>query len=216
MLLKIVNKTFHVFWFEDETLHLFSMMAPKFKILILVLLIIPLVSFSSRRFIIPSDSNKIVFDSVKCNGYQYFKKKGVQFDSTSNLKLYNELYGWLGVPYRWGGKSKAGADCSGFASLIYKNVYSINVSGSAGDIYKKLKPVDKCELKEGDLIFFSFNHKYIAHVGLYLSNNKFIHETSWGRGITISDLKESYYDRYYFSAGRFVDNKDVKTETVKK
>jgi lipoprotein Spr len=157
-----------------------------------------------------------VFDSTKCSGYQYFKTKGVRFDSSSNLKLYNELYGWLGVPYRWGGRSKAGADCSGFASLIYKNVYSINVSGSAGDIYNKLKPINKSELKEGDLIFFSFNHNYIAHVGLYLSNNKFIHETSWGRGITISDLNESYYSRYYFSAGRYVDNKDEKLQTVKK
>lgn len=149
---------------------------------------------------------------MKCKGYGYFKKNGVQFDSLSNLKLYNELYGWLGVPYRWGGRSKAGTDCSGFATLIYKNVYSRNVSGSAGDIYKKLKPIEKSELKEGDLIFFSFNHKYIAHVGLYLSNNKFIHETSWGKGITISDLNESYYKRYYYSAGRYADNNDNKKE----
>jgi len=190
------------------------------KTLLFVLLVIPLNSFSSRGFIVPTDSCKMAFDSTKCSGYRYFKTKGVQFDSLSNLKLYNELYGWLGVPYRWGGRSKAGADCSGFASLIYKNVYSINVSGSAGDIYKKLKPINKSELREGDLIFFSFNHKYIAHVGLYLSNNKFIHETSWGRGITISDLNKSYYNLYYFSAGRYINNKDntkeEKAQTVTK
>lgn len=188
----------------------------KIKIGLFVFLIIPMFCFCSRVSVIPLDSNKNVFDSLKCNGYHYFKTKGIRFDSSSNLKLYNELYGWLGVPYRWGGRSKAGADCSGFVSSIYKNVYSFNLSGSAGDIYHKLKPINKSELKEGDLIFFSFDNKYIAHVGLYLSNNKFIHETSWGRGIMISDLNEYYYARYYYSAGRYVDNKDEKPQPVKK
>ncbi len=196
------------------------MTGSKVKILFFFLFGISLVSYGSKCFIIPSDSTANRFDSTKCVGYQYFKNKGVRFDSSSNLKLYNELYNWLGVPYRWGGRSKAGADCSGFASVIYRNVYSRNVSGSAGDIFKKLKPINKAELKEGDLIFFSFNNKYIAHVGLYLSNNKFIHETSWGKGITISDLNESYYTRYYYSAGRYADNndntKEEKLQTVKK
>jgi lipoprotein Spr len=192
------------------------MIRSKIKILVVLFFTIPLLSFSGRCFVNPPDGSNDVFDSTKCNGYQYFKTKGIQFDSTSNLKLYNELYGWLGVPYKWGGRNKAGADCSGFTSTIYKNVYSINVSGSAGDIYKKLKPINKSELKEGDLIFFSFNHSFIAHVGLYLSNNKFIHETSWGRGIMISDLNEPYYRSFYFSAGRYANAADEKAQSSAK
>ena len=143
------------------------------------------------------------FDSTACVGFSFFKAKGIIFDSSSNLKLFNEVYGWLGVPYKWGGKSKAGADCSGFASAVYKNVYNIIVSGSAGDIYNALKPVEKSELREGDLVFFKINNYYISHVGIYLSNNKFIHETTYGSSVTISDLNESYYQHYYFSAGRY-------------
>ena len=169
----------------------------KVKILFLLLLIVPVFAIAGNGHI-----NK--FDSTQCNGYQFFVSKGITFDSTSNLKLYNELYSWRGVPYRYGGKSKRGTDCSGFATMIYKNVYSISlVGGSAGSIYNKVKHIEKSELKEGALIFFSFNHRYIAHVGIYLSNNKFIHETSWGRGVMISDLNEPYYKKFYFSSGRF-------------
>lgn len=145
-----------------------------------------------------------LFDSTKCTGYSFFRKKGVIIDSCSNHSLYNEIYGWLGTPYKRGGKSKAGSDCSGFASQIYKNVYKIFISGSAGDIFKALKPVDKSNLQEGDLVFFRIYGSYISHVGIYLSNNKFIHATTYGRSITISDLNEAYYKRYYYSAGRYL------------
>jgi murein DD-endopeptidase / murein LD-carboxypeptidase len=142
------------------------------------------------------------FDSTAVKGFQYFKNKGIIFDSSSNAKLYNEVYDWLGAPYVYGGKTKAGADCSGFASAIYKTVYSFQIGGSAGDLYKALTPVEKSELKEGDLVFFKINHTYISHVGVYLSNNKFIHETSYGRGVMISDLDEAYFKLYYYSAAR--------------
>ena len=62
----------------------------------------------------------------------------------------------------------------------------------------------KTKLREGDLVFFKIGRGYISHVGVYLSNNKFIHATSYGRTVTVSDLDEAYYKRYYFSAGRYL------------
>lgn len=157
-------------------------------------------------------ANHVKFDSLNCKGYKYFISKGILFDSTSNLKLYNEVYDWLGVPYRYGGRSKSGADCSGFASQIYKHVYNISVGGSAADIYKRLMPIEKADLKEGDLVFFKIKYARISHVGVYLSNNKFIHATSFGKSVTVSDLNENYYKRYYYSAGR-VKEEILNTET---
>jgi murein DD-endopeptidase / murein LD-carboxypeptidase len=175
----------------------------KINILLLILFIVPLLSFGSRGYGISLDDGAKGFDSTKCSGYHFFKNKGITFDSTSNISLYNELYTWLGVPYVYGGRSKSGTDCSGFAGAIYKAIYSISLPGGAQNIYNVLTPLKKDELKEGDLVFFKINHYSISHVGIYLANNKFIHATSWGKSITISDLSEPYYTRYFFSAARY-------------
>ena len=134
-------------------------------------------------------------------GYSYFVKHGVAIDSLSNQKLYNEVYGWLGAPYCYAGKTKYGVDCSGFVTQIYRIIYSIKLGGGAGDIYKLVKPVEKKDLREGDLVFFKISHSYISHVALYLSNNKIVHATT-GYGVRIDDLNTPYYYRYYYSAGR--------------
>ena len=57
------------------------------------------------------------------------------------------------------------------------------------------------ELRTGDLVFFKINNDKISHVGIYLKNNKFIHASSY-RGVTVNDLDESYYKKYYYASGR--------------
>ena len=170
----------------------------------LLLIIIPLLGYDPPSCIAKtSATERATFfkDSTAVKGYTYFVKHGIAFDSLSNSKLYNEVYDWLGVRYCYAGHSKYGIDCSGFVTQIYQFIYSIKLSGGAGDIYKMVKPIEKKDLKEGDLIFWKIRHPYISHVGLYLSNNKFVHATT-GYGVRIDDLNEPYYFRYYFCAGR--------------
>lgn len=119
----------------------------------------------------------------------------------ANTSLKKEVDQWLGVPYKYGGTTKQGVDCSGFCGNVFKNVYQVTLGRSAQDIYDQSKPVARTGLKEGDLVFFKINSSRVSHVGIYLSDNKFVH-ASTSRGVMISDLGEAYWTKYYFASGR--------------
>jgi cell wall-associated NlpC family hydrolase len=124
-------------------------------------------------------------------------------DTLSN-KLEAEVQQWLGVPYKYGGQSKNGVDCSGLVVEIYKNVYGIKLYRASYEIYEKNCSKINCEeLEEGDLVFFNTLKKNnrINHVGLYLKNDKFVH-SSTSKGVIISDMTEPYYKKCFVGAGR--------------
>lgn len=121
--------------------------------------------------------------------------------SIGNTSLKKEVDQWLGVPYKHGGTTRQGVDCSGFCGNVFKSVYNITLGRSAQDIYDQSKPVNRSAVKEGDLVFFKINSSRVSHVGIYLSGNKFVH-ASTSRGVMISDLGEAYWTKYYFASGR--------------
>ena len=133
---------------------------------------------------------------------QYF---GIDVSKDDNHRLYEEIDGWIGVPYEYGGNSKNGVDCSGFVVNVYGTVYGVKLQRSSELIYKKnCQNIKKSKLEEGDLVFFkSGKKKKINHVGIYLKNNKFAHASS-SRGVIISSLEEDYYKRNFMQAGRVV------------
>lgn len=128
---------------------------------------------------------------------------GMEMSSDDNIKLYEEIKNWIGVPYRYGGNTSKGVDCSGFVVNVYKNVYGIKLQRSSELIYKKnCVKIKKSKLQEGDLVFFKTGKKKrINHVGIYLKNGKFVH-TSTSRGVIISSLDEDYYRKNFMQAGR--------------
>lgn len=133
----------------------------------------------------------------------YYNDQGVIYDSAcSNLELYREIYGWLGVKYKYAGLTKNGVDCAGFVTNICNKMYATKLSGSAVHHFEKCEEItDTTQLEEGDLVFFKINKPNISHVGLYLGNGKFAHAAVHG-GVMINDLKEKYYSKYYFTGGR--------------
>ena len=131
----------------------------------------------------------------------YFIREGVHYDSCNYDELYTAVYDWLETPYKYAGKGEKGIDCSGLVKAVYKDAYNLVLSGSSRDLYAQCDPIDKDELQEGDLVFFKINRSVISHVGLYLGDNIFVHASSV-RGVTLSDLTDDYYVRYFYSAGR--------------
>jgi hypothetical protein len=110
---------------------------------------------------------------------------------------------YLGTPYRWGGASRKGMDCSGFVKHIYSTTFSLDLPHSSYQQHAHpiMKKVSKDQLQTGDLVFFSQKNRRIAHVGIYLADGNFIHA---GRrtGVTISSLDSSYWKIRMVSAKR--------------
>lgn len=111
----------------------------------------------------------------------------------SELGLQEEIKEYLGIPYRSGGTSPKGMDCSGFARTIYANLFGIELphNSAAQFSFPKLQKIDEDELQTGDLVFFS-RKKRINHVGVYLGDGNFIHATN-GKGIVISSLDDQHW-----------------------
>ena len=129
---------------------------------------------------------------------------GIDIDMKDNHALYVESSQWLGVPYRGGGTTKRGVDCSGLTSAIYKKVYRKELERNSDDQRKKdCRKVKKGKLKEGDLVFFHNGRKKkrATHVGIYLKDRKFIH-ASTSQGVIISTLDEEYWKKHWLSGGR--------------
>lgn len=137
--------------------------------------------------------------------YNYHSQTlGLRLDHTENKELIETVADWLGTPYRSGSNSKRGTDCSGFVTRVYKEVYGIALSRSSRSMFHDVKRISKSQAKTGDLVFFRRSPKSpIYHVGIYLKNNKFVHSATSG-GVRISSLKEPYYSRNYYAAGRIL------------
>ncbi len=136
----------------------------------------------------------------------YFSQiMGIAVSATSNVKLYQFIYDWIGTPYRLGGSSKKGVDCSGFAYQLYEKVFNTVIGNNSRNIFDMVNPVAKDELKEGDLVFFKIHSRSISHIGVYIGNNKFAH-SSTSRGVMISTLDDPYWKRYYYKGGRLLES----------
>jgi len=117
----------------------------------------------------------------------------------------------LDIPYRFGGNSLFGIDCSAYVKKVY-SLIGVNLPRSAREQFREGKAVDGDELSIGDLVFFKTYASFPSHVGIYLGNNLFIHASSRSRKVTIDSLETPYYLKRFIGAKRFIDLKTEKEE----
>lgn len=134
---------------------------------------------------------------------EYSRHLGIPLEGKEDPALIREVAGWIGTPYRYGGTSHSGVDCSGFIGHVYRNVYGINLPRTTAAIASDAGRVSRRRLSEGDLVFFRTKSRWrISHAGIYLGNGYFVHASS-SRGVIVSSLEEPYYSRRYARGGRF-------------
>ncbi|MCO5247390.1 MAG: NlpC/P60 family protein [Chitinophagales bacterium] len=134
----------------------------------------------------------------------FLGEEKIDIESSAFPDVYAFAYSWLHTPYRYGGDSKNGIDCSRFVMKLFNQVLGLNTVGTSAELSRMGQTVDKSQLKEGDLVFFTTRGKSISHVGIYLQNNKFVH-SSTSKGVIVSSLDEPYWKRTYAKSTRFYE-----------
>ena len=107
---------------------------------------------------------------------------------------------FLGVPYKLGGSTLRGIDCSAFVKKIYE-IFSIQLPRTTREQISIGKKVDKDQLEEGDLVFFK-RRGNSAHVGIYIGDNQFVHASSYNRQVKIDYLDTPYYSKRFLRGVR--------------
>jgi len=108
---------------------------------------------------------------------------------------------FLGVPYRLGGSTLKGIDCSAFVKKIYE-IFNIHLPRTAREQFHIGKKVKKNELEEGDLVFFKTRRPNNAHVGIYIGNNEFVHASNRKIEVKVDNLDAPYFSTHFLQGVR--------------
>jgi lipoprotein Spr len=149
-------------------------------------------------------SSKIEVEKAKPLQIKYALLLDTYVENITNIELFNKIEEWWGTSYCMGGSTKSCIDCSGFTGTIIREIYKINLPRTASEQHNASNKIDREQLREGDLVFFKTQKGYINHVGIYLTNNKFVH-ASTSNGVIISDLNENYWQGKFAGGGRAVN-----------
>lgn len=107
----------------------------------------------------------------------------------------------VGSPYRYGGETPKGFDCSGLVRYVYRQI-GITVPHSSRRLFQQARKVSLDKLRPGDLLFFSISRNKISHVGIYADNGAFIHAPSSGKRVSVADMNNPYWEKRLIGAGR--------------
>lgn len=124
------------------------------------------------------------------------------FQGSDEGRLSDVVEGYLGVPYKWGGTTRQGMDCSALARAVIREAYGVELPRTSRQMFGLGVPVaDRADLRPGDLVFFRIDYSGpgISHVGVYLGRGRFAHASS-SRGGVVDRLSQPYFDARYAGA----------------
>jgi cell wall-associated NlpC family hydrolase len=109
---------------------------------------------------------------------------------------------YVGAPYRWGGMSPAGFDCSGFVSFVYSTLGITLPRDVPGQLAAGLR-VAIDGLLPGDVLVFQNTYRPgLSHVGIYLGDGRFVHAADERQGVTINAISDGKWNSHLYGASR--------------
>lgn len=114
--------------------------------------------------------------------------------------LYDQLQHWRGTQYRLGGLGRNGIDCSGLTYVVYRDLFGRQLPRTTDAQVDVGRPVKRSSLAPGDLVFFKTG-VFQKHVGIYVSDDLFLH-ASQSSGVRLSSLASDYWRDRYWKARR--------------
>lgn len=126
-----------------------------------------------------------------------------KWESPDERQLFARVaMGFLGAPYRFGGSSVRGLDCSAFVKKIYA-FFNVSLPRTAREQARVGKRISRSEMEVGDLVFFNTRRRAFGHVGIYIGNNEFVHASSGrARVVKVDTLERPYYNKRFVRAVR--------------
>jgi murein DD-endopeptidase len=112
----------------------------------------------------------------------------------------NKAVEMIGTPYRYGGSSPRGFDCSGLVQYSYSSA-GLKVPRTSADQYSASVAISLTDAEPGDLLFFRYDQK-ISHVAIYLGDERFVHAPSSGKQVSVASLKDPHYQQHFVRVGR--------------
>lgn len=132
--------------------------------------------------------------------------------TSKRIDFINHALGYLGTPYRYGGQSTKGMDCSGFICCCASDNLELQLPRRSDAIAQYATKIADSEIQPGDLLFFNTTNR-ISHVGIYIGAGKFVHSASDGpkKGVIVSRIQERYWKKTYRFTGRIMEPESIFT-----
>jgi murein DD-endopeptidase len=110
----------------------------------------------------------------------------------------------IGAPYRTGGRTPSGFDCSGLVVYSYQRAGFTGLPRTAAGLARASTAIDVHQLLPGDLLFFAPDRQRITHVALYVGGGRFVHARKHGYAVERVALDDPYWRRVLARAGRLI------------